>query len=190
MLSGSSLPFPSKGVWDESHKPARKDNSFSWKYHKMLSLSLTASSPQNALLLLVGFPFSPRHRIVLILLNSQPLCLFYPRTEHRRNDRLPDKEGKLLRSTNNAVPFGWWISGKCKGLFPPPNWKAWIWMMDNCSLSRNTFKSCFMENCLTLPQTPASIQCNLVFSHWKEICTEGESSLLPLLSRYQCVWPI
>lgn len=80
-------------IWEWQASPEGK---FSWKDHKMLSLSLIVSSPQNALLLLVGFPFSPRHRIVLILLNSRPLCLFYPRTKRRRNKMI----GALIRRIN------------------------------------------------------------------------------------------
>lgn len=85
MHAYSLLSFPSKDVclWYESGESSRKKNSA--EDHKMLNFSLIVSSPWNALLLLVVFPFSHRHRIVLILVHRQPLCLFYPRTKHRRH---------------------------------------------------------------------------------------------------------
>lgn len=43
-----------------------------------------------------------------------------------------------------------------------------------------------MENCLTLSQTPASIQCNLVLVPQTEK-KSVKKALLPLLSWYQCV---
>lgn len=67
----------------ESGRSSHKENSAA--DHKMPNFSLIVSSPWNSLLLLVAFPFSHRHRIVLILLHRQPLCLFYPHRKHRRN---------------------------------------------------------------------------------------------------------
>lgn len=85
MHAYSLLSFPSKDVclWYNSGNSSNKENSA--EDHKLLNFSLIVGSPWNAFLLLVAFPFSHRHRIILILLHRQPLCLFYPRTKHRRN---------------------------------------------------------------------------------------------------------
>lgn len=44
-----------------------------------------------------------------------------------------------------------------------------------------------MGNCLTLSQTPASIQCKLVLVPQTEKKSVKKKALLPLLSWYQCV---
>lgn len=65
------------------------------------------------------------------------------------------------------------------------NWKECIWMMGNCSSSRNIFRSCFMENWLTLSQPRASVQWTWIYLRLEKKSVKQDKALL-LLDSWHC----